>query len=247
MKTFISLRIFIVCSQLKCSENVIASAITFFKRFLLYRSLLSYEFESILVLSVLLATKVEEERIGINAIIKEFGFQKIQSETAFHDFKIRTLALEYDFLNILKYHLTIHHPYQPEHGFSIELAKHSSLDHASIIEIRKAASLLITKSIILSDLMFMYKPNEIALAALSFATTKLGYQEQFNTFIHTVLFQEPPELIERITSTLTQLTDIFEECDRRLEDNYQITQHFIGILTPHKQKFGQVMSIRNQQ
>eukprot|EP01126_Amoeba_proteus_P002129 TRINITY_DN10668_c0_g1_i1.p1 TRINITY_DN10668_c0_g1~~TRINITY_DN10668_c0_g1_i1.p1 ORF type:complete len:185 (-),score=34.09 TRINITY_DN10668_c0_g1_i1:477-986(-) len=111
MKTFISDKMFLACAQLGLSHHTQGTALTFFHRFYLERSVLEYHPKAMMFTCIYLACKTEEERRDIKSMSE--ALPEVNAE--------EVLSLEYVLLDALKFHLHVYLPYHPLTGFVYDI------------------------------------------------------------------------------------------------------------------------------
>ncbi|CAD5229352.1 unnamed protein product [Bursaphelenchus okinawaensis] len=153
------------------------TAFAFFKRFYLRHSAMEYSPKNIMMASYYLATKVDEFNITVHDFIANLhsGTPEQNAECVLHWEPIIMFKLDYQ--------LTIHCPFRSFEGHLIEMKTHGMLgfDLEGIREYSDA----FFKQCLLSDVMLLYTPTHIALAALMYGLNKMGKMEDiFRDYIH---------------------------------------------------------------
>ncbi|VDK53407.1 unnamed protein product [Anisakis simplex] len=141
------------------------TAFAYFKRFFLHNSTMEYSPKSVMMACFYLAAKVDEFNLSIQDFIKNLrsGTAKTNAETI--------LSLEPEIMSKLNYHLTVHAPFRPFEGHLIDMKTHSLLGF-DLEQVRPHSSDFFKKAL-LSDVMLLYPPSQIALAALKYALQRL--------------------------------------------------------------------------
>ncbi|EKX48581.1 hypothetical protein GUITHDRAFT_162398 [Guillardia theta CCMP2712] len=185
--------VFSLSNKLKLPANVETTAITFYKRFYLYCSAMDYHPKDIMFTVLWVACKVEHypsryinaQKVVLNENSREFSFDA----PAFADHGNipieHLLRLEQVLLQVLKYHLMVHHPFRPLRGFLEMWTKRSDSmkladDVKSKIE-EKATKLL--RDWMKSDILLILHPSEIALCALRHTCAKAKMEAAFDMFL----------------------------------------------------------------
>ncbi|CAG9538822.1 unnamed protein product [Cercopithifilaria johnstoni] len=141
------------------------TAFAYFKRFFLYHSTMEYSPKSVMMSCFYLAAKVDEFNISIDEFIKNLksGTAKSNSETI--------LSFEPQIMLKLRYQLTIHTPFRPFEGHLIEMKTRSLLGF-DLEQVRPHANDFFKKALF-GDVMLLYPPSQIALAALKYGLQML--------------------------------------------------------------------------
>jgi len=137
-------------------DKPVASAITFFKRFFLHKSILQYPPDQIMITSVYLACKAEEFHIDAEELARQVKRDANQ-----------ILNNELMVLEGVNFHLNVYHPYRPLYGFVSSLKDKQS--QALLEKLWSGAKDLVSHSMLSGDVAFLYPPAQIALAALRVA------------------------------------------------------------------------------
>ncbi|VBB33175.1 unnamed protein product [Acanthocheilonema viteae] len=135
-------------------------AFAYFKRFFLYHSTMEYSPKSVMMSCFYLATKVDEFNISIDEFTRNL---KSNCETI--------LSFEPQIMLKLRYQLTVHTPFRSFEGHLIEMKTRSLLGF-DLEQVRPHANDFFKKSLF-SDVMLLYPPSQIALAALKYALQML--------------------------------------------------------------------------
>ena len=166
LQTFYAQFVFNICRRFKPSVplSVIGTALSYFKRFYLYTSVMEFHPKDIAYLCVYLACKIDEYNVSID----QFMEQAVVSPSL----NIQSFLIDNELvlLQKLNYHLTVHSPYRPLEGFLIDIkTKKNGVDniekHRSNIEQFLANSLL-------TDVILLYTPSQLALAAIGHGVGK---------------------------------------------------------------------------
>uniref|UniRef100_A0A1I7SMJ2 Cyclin-H n=1 Tax=Bursaphelenchus xylophilus TaxID=6326 RepID=A0A1I7SMJ2_BURXY len=153
------------------------TAFAYFKRFYLRHSAMEYSPKNIMMASYYLATKVDEFNISVHDFISN-----LQSGTPEQNAE-SILIWEPIIMFKLDYHLTIHCPFRPFEGHLMEMKTHGMLGF-DLEGIREHSDLFF-KQCLLSDVMLLYTPTHIALAALMYGLNKMGKMKDiFRDYVH---------------------------------------------------------------
>jgi len=181
LNVFISMYPKMLNQRWNFSDRTWAVAITYFRRFFVYNSVMDYDLKQSMHTCVLLASKAEEERKDNN---KTFQFMYHNRGTAEIDEKA-VLALEYVILDALKFHIEVFTPYLPLTGFCIDLQTklNDMVDFEQIKDIKSKAEELINKAVT-TEALLLFPPSQIALAALRYSiVSHFSLEEIWNRYI----------------------------------------------------------------
>lgn len=148
----------------KMPTQVKATAISFFKKFYLFNSVVEFHPKNILYTCLFLAAKSENYFISIESFCK--ALQKTEPKDV--------LDLEFTVLLALKFTLLVHHPFRPLYGFFLDFQAvllHpspalSDVNVDKLGELYDAAKRWLNEFAMLSDVTFLFTPPQIALAAM---------------------------------------------------------------------------------
>ncbi|GAB1605740.1 cyclin-H-like isoform X1 [Argonauta hians] len=138
-------------------KYVLGTAMTYFKRFYLFNSVMDYHPRDITLTSVYLASKVEEFNVSINQFV---GNLKGDREK----FANVILGFELLLMEKLSYHLTVHNPFRPLEGLLIDMKTNCKTCSDPEV-LRPQAEEFLEKSL-LTDICLLVSPAQLALAAL---------------------------------------------------------------------------------
>lgn len=160
--------------QLGLPEKVLGTATIYFKRFFLSNAITHHDLRHIMLASIYLAAKVEEVVLPVDNIAGPVNAKKED-----------VLAMEIPLLEGLQFDLIVHLPYNPLHGFIIDL-KESTSPPASPEKLQGRARRHIN-DLLITDAPFLYPPAQLALAALRKASEEEGYPlaEYMHSRFHT--------------------------------------------------------------
>ncbi|XP_052830153.1 cyclin-H isoform X3 [Octopus bimaculoides] len=137
--------------------SISGTAMTYFKRFYLYNSVMDFHPRDITLTSVYLASKVEEFNVSINQFVGNLKGDRDK-------FANVILGFELLLMEKLSYHLTVHNPFRPLEGFLIDMK--TNCQTCSDPEIlRPQAEEFLEKSM-LTDICLLVSPAQISLAAI---------------------------------------------------------------------------------
>lgn len=161
---FYSQNVIKISNFFKMPTQVKASAISFFKKFYLMNSVMEYHPKNVLYTCIFLAAKSENYFISIES------FVKVLKNTTPKDI----LDLEFNVLQSLKFTLLVHHPFRPLYGFFLDyqavLLHPSPLMYDVTVDtlgsLYDKAKKWLNDHALLSDIMFLFSPPQVALAAM---------------------------------------------------------------------------------
>lgn len=153
---FYAKKVQVISQHLNLPTEIIATSISFFKKFFLENSVMQYDPKSLVHTTIFLACKAENYFISVDSFAK-----KAKSN--------REAILKYEFklLESLKFSLLIHHPYKPLHGFFLDIQNvlHGKVDLNYMGQIYDKCKKKITEAI-LTDVVYLFTPPQITLAIL---------------------------------------------------------------------------------
>ncbi|XP_036365671.1 cyclin-H isoform X3 [Octopus sinensis] len=133
-------------------KYVLGTAMTYFKRFYLYNSVMDFHPRDITLTSVYLASKVEEFNVSINQFVGNLKGDRDK-------FANVILGFELLLMEKLSYHLTVHNPFRPLEGFLIDMK--TNCQTCSDPEIlRQQAEEFLEKSM-LTDICLLVSPAQV--------------------------------------------------------------------------------------
>lgn len=161
---FYSKNIIQAANFFRMPTQVRATAISFFKKFYLYNSVMQYHPKNVLYTCLFLAAKSENYFISIELFCK--ALQKTEPKDV--------LDLEFIVLQSLKFTLLVHHPFRPLYGFFLDFQLvllhptpvSSDITMDVIGHLYDEGKKWLNDYGLLSDIGFLFTPPQIALAAL---------------------------------------------------------------------------------
>ena len=170
LRRYYEAKILKVCAAFSLPSKVQATAVTLFKRFLLGTSLLQHNLKVMMLTSIYVACKVEENYVSA----EEFG-------KGMHEDASRVLNAELTLLAGLQFQLVTYSPYRAVNGFRCDLEEKTergdlegpatpreNLDECVGLARRTVDKLMLT------DAPLMYSPGKLGLAAFRAAGRELG-------------------------------------------------------------------------
>ncbi|KAI8394583.1 Cyclin, N-terminal domain [Nakaseomyces glabratus] len=153
---FYAQKVQVIAQKMSLPTEVVATSISFFRRFFLENSVLEVEPKDIVHTTIFLACKSENYFISVNSFAEK---AKATKETI--------LKYEFKLLETLKFTLMNHHPYKPLHGFFLDIQKtlHGKIDLKYMGKIYEKCKKRITEAL-LTDAVYFYTPPQITLATL---------------------------------------------------------------------------------
>lgn len=145
-----------IAQRLNLPTEIVATSITFFRRFYLENSVHKFEPKAIVLTTIFLACKSDNYFIGIDSFCEKTRGSKEQ-----------ILKYEFPLLESLKFSLLNHHPYRPLHGFflDIQAVLHGKVDLNYMGHIYDRCKKRITEAL-LTDAVYFYSPPQITLSVL---------------------------------------------------------------------------------
>lgn len=161
---YFSQQIIHICAHFNMPTQVKATAMSFFKKFYLVHSVMEYRPRNVVYTIVFLAAKSENYFISIESFCSRLP--KILAK--------EILDLEFIVLLSLKFTLLVHHPYRPLYGFFLDFQQVILYSLPTIYDIKidaigalhDKAKKWLNDHALLSQVMFLFTPPQIALAAL---------------------------------------------------------------------------------
>jgi len=153
---FYSKKVQVIAQHLNLPTEVIATSITFFRRFFLDNSVMEFDPKNLVHTTIFLACKSENYFISVDSFAK-----KAKSN--------REAILKYEFklVESLKFSLLYHHPYKPLHGFFLDIQNilYGKVDLKYIGQIYDRCKKKITDAL-LTDIVYLFTPPQITLAII---------------------------------------------------------------------------------
>ncbi|CAI1772225.1 hypothetical protein SEUBUCD646_0P03030 [Saccharomyces eubayanus] len=153
---FYAKKVQVIAQHLNLPTEVVATSISFFRRFFLENSVMHIDPKSIVHTTIFLACKSENYFISVDSFA-----QKAKST--------RESIIKYEFklLESLKFSLLNHHPYKPLHGFFLDIQNvlYGKVDLNYMGQIYDRCKKRITGAL-LTDAVYLYTPPQITLATL---------------------------------------------------------------------------------
>lgn len=196
---FASDRINGFCEYFRLPSQVRATSLAYFRRFYLMHSVMEYDPKLILATCVFLAAKSENFFIPI----AQFSEALNGIETS------EILNLEFVLFKSLEFTLTVHNALRPLHGFFLDMQACGDFDPALLGQMHDTAKKLIVDTFS-NDVIFLYTPSQIALAALMDA----------NEFVVT---QYMAQSMDGPNKSLDELLGIVERCRTQLKMGSQVS------------------------
>uniref|UniRef100_A0A915LZ38 Uncharacterized protein n=1 Tax=Meloidogyne javanica TaxID=6303 RepID=A0A915LZ38_MELJA len=156
------------------------TAFAYFKRFYLRHSVMEYSPKNVMVSCYYLATKVDEFNVTIDNFVDNLssGTRESNIETV--------LNLEPEIMLKLDYYLAVHSPFRPFEGHMIELKTRMGLQLSSLkfdIEAIRTFSTEFFRMCLYGDVMLLYPPSQIALAAIKYGLDKTIGEPRSSNFL----------------------------------------------------------------
>ena len=144
--------------------GTIYTALTYFNRLYLREASLQLQPRDMMFSCAYLAFKVEEYNLSIDQFLKVLPkeMQSVVGETV--------ICFELTIMSSLDCELAVHSPYRPLHGLLTDM----KVRHSEEIELLKEKSEKYLSQSILTDVMFLYPPSQMALCAICVSCQELG-------------------------------------------------------------------------
>jgi cyclin H len=189
--------------KLPATVPVWATAIVYFKRFYLMNSMMDFNPKFVMVTALNLAVKAEEQRhVTLQAIADLTGTQAAQ-----------LVQWEVPVLEGIRFHLLVFHPFRSLSGLFDALEKwRPGQMKQKKIELHEAA-LEVIKASYFTDLVLLFTPSQIALAALRKVAVAKKF-ELVTAFLKDLLAPRSPEdhrKTEQLSGILDQIDGLLEE------------------------------------
>jgi cyclin H len=197
----IRLRDFCKRFQPPMTRCVIGTAFHYFKRFYIHNSVMNHHPKEIMVTCIYLACKVEEFNVSIQQFV---GNLKGDREKATDIILNNELLL----MEQLNFHLSIHNPFRPVEGLLIDIKTRCTLNDPE--RLRPGTEHFLERAF-LTDVVLLYSPSQVALAAVLHAASKL--QENLDSYVTDTLFgvEGRGKLEELIEAVRGELGNIFRK------------------------------------
>lgn len=204
--------------HLNLPTEVVATAVTFYRRFFLDNSLMLQDPEPFVLTSIFLACKSENYFIGIETFAAKSKGNK--------DVILRN---EFKLLEGLKFSLLNHHPYKPLHGFflDIQATLYGKVDLQYMGKIYDRSRKKITDCL-LTDAIFLFTPPQITLAILMQEDQSL-IQKYLELKFKRKQEEEPKEGNESKTTDpdpvdYEKIISLIEQCQKYMKADISITK-----------------------
>lgn len=151
---FYSKKVQVIAQHLNLPTEVIATSITFFRRFFLENSVMQFDPKNLVHTTIFLACKSENYFLSVDSFAK-----KAKSN------RDAILNNEFKLLESLKFSLLNHHPYKPLHGFFLDIQTilYGKVDLNYMGQIYDRCKKRITDAL-LTDIVYLFTPPQITLA-----------------------------------------------------------------------------------
>ncbi|KAK4141242.1 cyclin-like protein [Dichotomopilus funicola] len=156
------------------SDEIKATAATFFRRFYVTNSVMTYPPQEMLIVALFFGCKAEGSFVSISEFVKTFGRDDPES----------VLAGEFLLCQGLRFAIDVKHPFRALRGALMELAALPDIDLTRLGAAESRARDILRFSPLITDAYFHYTPSQIMMAALSLADRGLAEQLITKTFHH---------------------------------------------------------------
>jgi len=161
------------CKSLNFPDKIQASSIIFFQRFYLSKNILQVNPRDIMLTCIYLACKVEESYMSAEDLL-------VKAAVADENASI-ILQNELVVLQGLSFHLNVYHPYRPLYGLVADMQEKLQAQFPQAKQqIQSELHTLWEKSrtqihnCMLTDILFLYPPSQIALACMQISSRVSG-------------------------------------------------------------------------
>ncbi|CAI4226066.1 unnamed protein product [Auanema sp. JU1783] len=137
------------------------TAYTYFKRLFLGWSVMDYSPKIVMMACFYLAMKIDEFYVSVDEFVYNLSMGTAEQNTA------RILGLEPEVIRALNYQLTVHCPFRPFEGHLLEMKTRMLLLNFDLEMLRRPAEKFF-EMCLLCDVMLMYSPSQIAMAAIKY-------------------------------------------------------------------------------
>ncbi|CAJ0944571.1 unnamed protein product, partial [Mesorhabditis belari] len=194
------------------------TAFCYFKRFFLKHTVMEYSPKMVMMACYYLATKIDEFYVPIHEFVANLKSGNTETNTS------HILKLEPEILKVMDYSLIVYTPYRTIEGIFVEMKQRMALLNFDIESLRPTLIEFITKSL-LSDVMLIFSPNYIALAALKYGLDAQDRAvELVNEFLRRMLGVDESQmsekdntLVKNIDAQLDQIIAMVEESARPVD------------------------------
>ncbi|KAH6850515.1 cyclin-like protein [Chaetomium sp. MPI-CAGE-AT-0009] len=155
-------------------DEIKATAATFFRRFYVTNSIMTYPPQEMLIVALFFGCKAEGSFVSITEFVKTFGRENPEE----------ILAGEFLLCQGLRFAIDVKHPFRALRGALMALAALPDVDLARLGAAENRAREILRFSPLITDAYFHYTPSQIMLAALSLADRGLAEKLITKTFHH---------------------------------------------------------------
>ncbi|CAD8118632.1 Cyclin-H [Caenorhabditis elegans] len=196
------------------------TALAFFKRAFLVWVPSDTSIRMVMMACFYLAMKIDEFYITIEDFVKNMKSYSVGEPRQNAE---RILKLEPELMKILDYNLTVHCPYRPYEGHLMDMKTRMLLLNFDLESIRRD-SMRFFQNALQTDVLLLYPPSQIALAAINFGLHAQGKSDEIlREFLRKLIGIEEdswahrdarPEDLEKLEKTVTRVNQIMREVDR---------------------------------
>ena len=160
--------------------STIYTALTYFNRLYLREAALQLQPRDMMFSCAYLAFKVDEYNLSIDQFLKVLP--KEMQSTVGHT----VISFELTIMSSLDCELAVHSPYRPLHGLLTDM----KVRHSEEIELLKEKSEKYLSLSILTDVVFLYPPSQMALCAICVSCEEMGLD--IDRYLSECLFSDQP-------------------------------------------------------
>lgn len=145
--------------------SVIFTAFVYYKRMYLQTSIMENSPEEMISVSLYMACKVEEYNVSVDKFVLMYPAEEQLNVTNV------ILSNEMNLMSLLNYHLVIHSPKRAMEGFFIDIK--TRCPQGGDLEMHRETAIEFLNAVLFTDIVFLYPPSQIALAALHKASIEV--------------------------------------------------------------------------
>ncbi|KAJ8901552.1 hypothetical protein NDN08_003761 [Rhodosorus marinus] len=203
-------RIVNIVKSMKLPTKSAATAVSYFKRFFLDRSIMDFNPSVVTLSAIYAAFKVEETVVEAQVLCEQAPTDGNVAEEIPASV---ILSVELGFFEALKFQLVCFHPYRSLEALIKQLLD-SAQDRDRAAEIGKVAREIITTTAIHTDLQFRYPPAKIALGTLKDAALRIKESLDMTGLLKLILEKERGgiELLNELESEVDEIVKELRSC-----------------------------------
>mmetsp|Transcript_8010 Transcript_8010/g.24115 ORF Transcript_8010/g.24115 Transcript_8010/m.24115 type:complete len:369 (-) Transcript_8010:107-1213(-) len=214
-----------IVKSMRLPTKSAATALTYFKRYCLMRSLMEMNPNVAVLSAIYAAFKVEETIVDADKLCEYVNdMYKVEKPISANT----VLNVELMFFQSLQFQLVCFHPYRSLDAIVDALVK-MKFDEDEVYAVANEAKKVLTWKALFTDAMFLHPPAQIALGALKYASSRLEKSLDLEMFLskliekeaadgskHTKLSQEVDDVVRRIKA-VSKLAKAADDLERVME------------------------------